>query len=345
MNDKKTSLDMIDLIKLISAYAVVAIHSEFMGNLIYPYARLAVPIFFICTGYFAFTKLDSIVSKNEKIYTYKKIIKRYLLLYLFWFSVMLPYTIYVRGYHKKSFYTFLKEFIKDLIFGSTFRASWYIMACVIGISIIFGLSFKMSNKAILSVTLPCYMFATFCSELQLFYKEYPIIDTIIKKIIESTGSPYTNFVISLIYITIGREISSLGIEKIKNNRNKYLASAILSFILLISEYNLLSNTEYLVYNCDCYFSLVICSSYIVLFALGSSAIVPYANTLRKVSTITYFIHIPIISFCKIIFKIFKVTDKNNISLFMLVIILSFVISNVIISLQEKKKIKILMYAV
>lgn len=341
----KNNYDLIDLIKLISAYAVVAIHAELLGDFIYPYVRLAVPIFFICTGYFTFIKLDSISTKKEKIATYKKTVKRYLALYLFWFTIMLPYTVYVRGYYKKSSYAFLKEFIKDFVFGSTFRASWYIMACIIGISIIFRLSFIMNNRTIIIVTLPFYIFATFCSELQMFYKEYPMIDSVIQKIISATGLPYTNFMVSLIYIVIGREIVTLGTEKIKNNRYKYLIFSILSAILLFAEYNFLSYKNYLVFNCDCYFSLVICSSFIVLFALGSEQAVPYAKTIRKISTITYFIHIPMISVYKIIFKVLKITDINNVLLFITVVVSSFIISNVIIYLREKKRLKILMYAI
>ncbi len=85
--NKKTKLDMVDFTKLILAFMVMAIHTYLFGEYIYPFVRLAVPAFFIFTGYFTFRKIDCETEKKIQNNIFKITLKRYIILYMVWFII------------------------------------------------------------------------------------------------------------------------------------------------------------------------------------------------------------------------------------------------------------------
>lgn len=90
--------DCVDAAKLVMSLFVVAIHANLFNQALFPTIRLAVPVFFIFTGFFTFSKINKMPFGNRK-HGLWKIEKRYMQLYLFWFAVLLPFTLYNRQYH------------------------------------------------------------------------------------------------------------------------------------------------------------------------------------------------------------------------------------------------------
>ena len=56
----KTSDAKFDILKLVMSFFVVAIHMALFPEILYPWLRIAVPLFFIMTGFFFFGKLQKI---------------------------------------------------------------------------------------------------------------------------------------------------------------------------------------------------------------------------------------------------------------------------------------------
>ena len=127
INEKRNIV--FDLSKYILSIMVVAIHSELFPNHLYPWLRIAVPLFFIISSYFLFFKVQQHPNnKNEIVRTF---IKRNLELYVFWFVVSLPFTIYKRRvWWTGDIFHFFFTVLKNLLFSSTFTASWYITASI-----------------------------------------------------------------------------------------------------------------------------------------------------------------------------------------------------------------------
>lgn len=46
-----------DILKVALAIMIVMIHSEFLPNVLYPWFRISVPLFFIISAYFFFSKI------------------------------------------------------------------------------------------------------------------------------------------------------------------------------------------------------------------------------------------------------------------------------------------------
>lgn len=132
MSNRSASLDVL---KLSLAFLVVALHifpvskmSGIAGLLSYEIAsgltRIAVPTFFIISGYLLRNKL------NDKIYL-KKYCKRILLLYLVWQLLYLPDLIY--HYHINWFSS--TALVYKLVYG--YWHLWYLLASVLGVVLLF----------------------------------------------------------------------------------------------------------------------------------------------------------------------------------------------------------------
>lgn len=55
LTDRQTSLD---ILKCISALAIIAIHTSLFPLVLYPWLRLAIPLFFVTSSFLLFTKIN-----------------------------------------------------------------------------------------------------------------------------------------------------------------------------------------------------------------------------------------------------------------------------------------------
>lgn len=147
MNETHPVYRSVDVFKFVAAILVVAIHSKpfiFSTDLDYYFTclcRTAVPFFFVSTGYFFFLK----EKPNIRKYT-----RRLSTLYVLWFVIELPF-VWQRFFagNDHSVLLLMFNFLRCLIFSNTWYASWFIMACIISVNIIFFLSKRLSNKHLL----------------------------------------------------------------------------------------------------------------------------------------------------------------------------------------------------
>lgn len=133
----KRRFDMVDLSRVVLAFMVVCIHASLFPKYLIPYLRLSVPLFFMITSFFFFRKTASMQDSSEKTAYLKKFVIRNLKLYFFYFILLLPVTLMKRQWFSEGIIKGLLHFFRSLVFGSTFVASWFIMASVIGVAIIF----------------------------------------------------------------------------------------------------------------------------------------------------------------------------------------------------------------
>ncbi|WP_376777497.1 acyltransferase family protein [Flavobacterium covae] len=149
----------LDVLKIIMAFLVIALHifpvskeTGIEGLISYEIAsgitRIAVPTFFLISGYFLRNKL------NDKPYLWKYT-KRILLLYVVWQFIYLPDLIrfYNLGWFSKS------DMILKLIYG--YWHLWYLLATTIAIGLLYllrNLSTAIKTKLILFLLIVGYSF-------------------------------------------------------------------------------------------------------------------------------------------------------------------------------------------
>ena len=244
MTQRKT-IEILDVTKFVLAIMVVGIHT--LGKYgIYPLFRIAVPLFFMISSYLFFSNSE----KRGNIGFLKKFCIRNLKLYCFWFIVLMPVFLPLGGYLTGNLLFNVFKLIIKVFFGSTFTASWYISALVIGMCFVFACDkFKIDYRIVLGFTFLIYVICCLNSNYRNLMADDSII-VMINRIYP--GTIYNGFLAGLFWISLGYVFACKG--KICN-RKKSKIGLIVSILLLEGEYFIVTKYHLTVDN-DCYFMLV-----------------------------------------------------------------------------------------
>jgi len=342
--------DGFDIIKAVLALFIVGIHTILsLENPIYlvnltlsPLFRLAVPIFFIFSGYFFFKKELVLTGKARKVQLCKSV-SRYGKLYLFWFVLLLPITIVYRGYLKKSILNIFLSLVNGVFLGSTFPASWYISSLAIAIIIVFLGSLFLNNLTLFSIALIINVLCTLATN----YGLTPIGDFLNRMV---GNLPFTitlseSFLIALLWIVIGKMFAENQFAFLKKYRRSTLL--VLFLILLYCEQflNLLFRTTL---TSDSFLMLVpVC---VLLFSFILDVQVEFkikTPFFRAFSTITYCMHISVILVLKMLLRVASVNYQNlgiATLLFGGAVLVSTLTTIIIINLEKKRGLRWLRFS-
>ena len=239
-----------DALKIVLAVFIVVIHTTPVNFILRPIFRLAVPLFFIMTSYFFFLKQKQLNSNEEKKTGLLKFVKRYLILYLFWFIVLLPITVIVRKWYIIDNGTFIRV-LQCFLFGSTFRASWFLMASLLSVIFVWCVSKKISNSCLIGLGLFFYIFCCLFSNYYDMISNDVLID-IYKKYVLVFKRPYNSFPVAMLFVVVGKLFAENSV--IVSNK-KILLFLLASILALYAEFYLVQNYSH-VTNDDCFFSLI-----------------------------------------------------------------------------------------
>lgn len=334
--------DSLDMLKFILSLTILAIHSGLFGGAIYPYARLAVPLFFIISGFFAFGKLDNISDSQRRWSALWNMLLRYLKLYGFWFVVLSPVTFLFRGYFRDGLVSGLVKLLEGFLFTSTFQGSWYLMACIQGILVVYLLSRKFGNKTILALSIPFYIYATLVSKHESLISTVPVLKKWVDILHGPFPTPYGSVILSTIYITLGKMTADGDFRNIKKRTSLFLAAAFCG--LLLVEYGLHTRHEWFVRSADCWLMLAPAALFVFLIVLNLDLQIPQASLLRKLSTLLYCQHMAVIYIFDILFYKLGIPNSMGVTLFLCTLITTVVSSLIILKLKDKKAFGFLRYA-
>lgn len=155
LKNARVNMDVFDLTKFVMSFMVVAIHSNLCPSVLYPWLRMAVPMFFIISGYILFTRLNHI-AEEEQADCVMHYIHRNMKLYMIWFVILLPVTVITRrSWFDDGTIRGIYRCIRAFLFGSTFRTSWYLTASVTSVLLVYTVSKKMRIHYILAASAIC----------------------------------------------------------------------------------------------------------------------------------------------------------------------------------------------
>lgn len=283
---KYTWSDTFDAGKLILSLMVAAIHINPIGGEIsvlrYPILRIAVPMFFLMSSYLFFLRVD---GKNEE--KRKDILKKYVLrnlkLYLSYFLLLLPVTLMVRRYFEVSLLSGFADMVRGFVFGSTWIASWFLMAQVLGVFLVFSLSPIIGDKMMLFIGFVLYIICCLASNYgNLFGNSCWII----KMRNAYPGDIYNSFPVSVFWIAVGKMFVQ---RQFLSNRKKLLAVTLVSIVLLYAEYFTITYLRASYAN-DCYIMLIPVCIFLFSLMLNIEIKVPNGKGMRTTSTVIYCVH-------------------------------------------------------
>lgn len=260
---------------------IMMIHVGFSTEVII--TRLAVPVFFMLSAYFFFKKLNA-AEKAECPAIYRKFLWRSVKLYAFWFVVLLPVTVVARGWAEQQPLELTVNLLSGLLFKSTFLASWYISAYIIGITLAYML--RRATALLLVAGAVCY---TICC---LTSNYFALIDGSWLTDLLGGYEPYNSFPVGLLFIGFGKILAESD-----RRMNLWQAGLMLvaGTVMLFVENHIIEANQWRKAD-DCYFSAILAVPAIVILAKQLPPMLPNIKTgmLRKMSTINYCSHFSIL---------------------------------------------------
>ncbi len=153
----------LDFFKMIAAFLVVAIHTSPLASfsaaadffLTRELARLAVPFFFMVTGYFVLS--DRLFGEERDFRPVWRYLRKTVLLYAIAIILYLPIGIYAGHYKNLTLF----RAVRMLLFDGTFYHLWYFPALILGILILCLLARFCGLKAGLAVSAVLYVIGLF----------------------------------------------------------------------------------------------------------------------------------------------------------------------------------------
>lgn len=321
----------IDNFRMIAAFLVVAIHTSVLYSvssiadftLTRIIARVAVPFFFMTSGFFLFTKNSD--TKGKLLKFIKKTSLIYGLVILFY----LPINLYKGYFHQENL---LYRMIKDIVFDGTIYHLWYLPASIIGAVLAAWLIRKISFRGALIVTLLLYFIGLFGDSYYGIGARLGSVKTFYDALFQISDYTRNGIFFAPIFFVLGGMFSHY---KVQINRNQSMIGFMISMMFMVAE-GLLLHSYNLMRHDSMYLFLIPCMFFLfrtLLLWEGASN-----HWFREVSLMIYLIHpMVIVVFHSILarLKFGELIKENSIGYYILISFVSCAIAFCITMLIEK----------
>lgn len=290
MNRKK-NYDLIDLLKMIAAVLVVMIHTDAfydINSVLYSFvyggiSRLAIPFFFTTTAFFFFQK-----QREDGTYC-RRFVNRMAKLYMIWFVLLLPVTVFNRFIvSKDSFFLTLLKFIRGTVFSASFSGSWYLTSCVF-CAVLFSFIEKITDSSIKERVIVLLSAAFYA--IPVFTSSYgTLVDILgvrggVSALETIFCTPYLNVFVGIPFFAIGRYlVKEMDSKRAQDSDKLALVISALLFgieIIIVNRFKLAHQINSFLMSGPLIYYLLKC-------VLSNCVHIPFAKGLRMCSTITYF---------------------------------------------------------
>lgn len=350
LENKKKILPALDLARFVGALLVVMIHTFPLVdvNLYLNYgitnyiARLAVPFFFITSGYLCFkkTSYEQFDFSVPKQYAFR-MLKLYVLWTVVYFIPFLIRSVYMceRGYVYG-----LVCAIRTFLF-SGYHHLWYLSALAVAVFLVAGgVKRRLKMHTILIIGILLYMMGLLGKAYSFLLeplKTVPVIGNILHLYNVVFETTVNGVFVGVVFVSIG---VAFAYKRITIKYAYAILGFVISMILLLAEIGLVKCYGKILYS-DVYIFLLPATFFlfylVIHFEMQQSRI---TNSLRMYSMLIYFIHswidFPVISVINRIYaNITGVKDYQMHSLLRFVIVLgvSMFLAKLILDLSQKEK--------
>ncbi len=330
---KKKTFNSIDICKFLMALCVVAIHTHplercsiaVVNNIFNSFVGMAVPFFFLSSGFLLAQKFESPFTSPENIAVVKKYLLKMIKMYVVWTAVYLPMAIY----HFISSGTDLPKSILLYLRGFVFVGEqynswhlWYLLSTIYALVIVLVFfRFRLSPKKIIIFSSIAFLISICFDYLSAYSGNTNAFMGLLMKLIHaSIGSG--RILTGLFYIPLGMVLARKQLD------------IRVSWLLLITGYLLNVFVEN-----SCWNSIFVAISTIGFFCIMNSFVLPNSRVypfVRKMSTIIYFMHMYIWSFYYMLIYGEKTYGMDS---FLATAVICLVVSALSVTVMEKKKLK------
>lgn len=221
----------VDVCKVLCAYGVVSIHllpfADVSWELMFWFnqvlCRLAVPFFFLSSGFFLYNKIH---DKNQVcIY-----IKRLLWLYLFY--TIVHFGLILKNYWEDGFtgFAILKNFLRDFFRTGSYVQFWYLPALVIAVLLCYLVTarFRINERILIVVTCVFYILGVLINAYSPLFSQISGVARFVEVYLTVFGTARNGILFGFPYVFWGmlfkKYAGQIQIYKAKSKRKKVFIS-------------------------------------------------------------------------------------------------------------------------
>ncbi len=227
------------------------------------------------------------------------------------------------------------DFISHLFLGNTFYVSWYLMASIIAMGIIYFLSKRLNNTQLFLVA-GCFYIVSMLSSSYYYLTTaipHPWIEYVVSKGINLENS----FFAALIYMVIGKVLAEN--VAVVSKANLGAVCCCFAAVALIGVFEIGFMADYVRFS-DAYVSLPLITFFLLAFLLKLDVKIPaeLSRTLRETSILVYLLHAVVQGKLPLIGM-----GYHGKKAFVIVLLFSILLSLLIILLSKKIRVFKLLY--
>lgn len=336
--DEKQEFIAVDMCKFICALLVVAIHLPPFADLNAAVSyglqqiicRLAVPFFFLCSGFF----LDGKMESKEQVMEYVKHIGK---LYIFWSLLYFPQMI-ERYYSGKTFAQGTVTLLQRCLFVGSYIQLWYLYGTMIAVLMFYYLLrwCKGNLRMILSIAGLLYLFGMCGNAYRPILSQIPTLKIFFQRYLAIFVTTRNGIFFGLFFIVIGYYI---GKNRQRIKKQTYGLGVLAGILLLFLEDGAISK-YFPKHSHDMLISLTAASLFLFLFVLFLPVSKQYEKVgkwMRSMSTLLFVLHMLVNFYAGRILKGFLDLEYNSAVKYLLAVAGSLVIGQVILHRKKKRQ--------
>ena len=337
MKSNSNSFPVIDILKLIFAFCVIGIHSWFLYDTRFGYYtytmiyRLAVPFFFLASGYF----LARNVNSGNRNIVIKDFLKKTLNVYLLLSSLCIFINM-VKG-NNFTLYNILKN-IWQVLIGNCWGISWFLGALLFSGIVIYFLKEKKYVKTAMIISVILYI-------IGLLFNTYNFVlinhnfDSLYTFLAETFGNNSNFIFVGFMFFSIGYYLALYGYEKISKSKTIYYLLIFLGFIILFFEVSIVKNHLDVVQFYEYYFAhlLIVPSLFILAIKSRLNKLIKFdTKYIRSISTYLFYFHAFVLELLLLYRNYNSISILNsNIGFYLSILLISIIISLLFMFMKKK----------
>lgn len=302
----KKQFAAIDIARYVSALLVVCIHvypfagisETFNTYFIQTVCRLAVPFYFVVSGYFFFRKWGSEEENEEHFRHYEWRITK---LYLIWSVIYVPYVIWNYASQGFSFLNII-AYVRDFFMAGSYYHLWFLPALIFGMLIVYTAYTKKGLGFTLKLSLVLYLMGYLINVYAPLWEKLPYVSVLYGFFTKTMVTARNGFFFGPMYLSLG-----LLLARTRRLRPQVSFSLFgVSFVLLALEVTLYIRLG-IMYDLSCMFLMLVPATYFLVNGLLAVKM-PYRQQYKIMRYDSLLIYTSHILFVRILFILFP--DAN-----------------------------------
>ena len=290
----------LDIAKFISALFVICIHTgpfidintDLNFVVVQIISRIAVPFFFVSSGFLFFNKIDFSRSwkDQDNIFRLRNYMIRLFKIYCIWTLLYLPFTIILLRAREDGMYMHsILQYLRDFFINGSYYHLWFLPALLLAVPFVYLIIGKWGTKKAIIVGCILYSMGTLINVYPQVLDKIPVVNRVVRTYISLASTARNGLFFGTIFISMGAFFAK---RTIKINDTMLRVGLIISFVLYVGECVLLRRNGYMNNLTSMYSMLLPCLFFLFLILIYTNLQTrPIYIILRKISLLIYVSHI------------------------------------------------------